>query len=61
MANHDLNRSLKHADKVVLLEEGVLVESGLVEEVLQPELISQVFKTKVSLEKVNGANILIFE
>lgn len=61
MANHDLNRSLKHADKAIMLERGVVVNSGRVSDVINAALVSRVFKTKVTLERVNGSNILIFE
>ncbi len=36
MANHDLNRTLRHADQVLLLDKGVLQASGTAEQVLTP-------------------------
>lgn len=61
MSNHDLNRTLKHADKAILLEQGVLHSVGPVEQVLTERALSQVFRTQVSLEKVKGNSVLLFE
>ncbi|MCL9783443.1 vitamin B12 ABC transporter ATP-binding protein BtuD [Vibrio sp. S4M6] len=61
MANHDLNRSLKHADKAVLLEQGVMVKFGEVEDIITEEHIRRVFCTDVKLEMIRGSNVLIFD
>lgn len=61
MSNHDLNRTLKHADKALLLEQGVLQKVGEVQEVLTVEELSRVFRTKVTSAMVEGAPILLFD
>lgn len=47
VANHDLNRTLKHADKVLLLNNGVLHSSGSADTVLTEEALGEVFNTQV--------------
>ncbi|MFA0648390.1 iron ABC transporter, partial [Vibrio cyclitrophicus] len=54
MANHDLNRTLRHADQVLLLEKGVLQASGSAEQVLVPEQLESVFNTQVKSISVDN-------
>jgi vitamin B12 transport system ATP-binding protein len=61
MANHDLNRTLHHADKVLLLKQGKVSAFGRVEEVINETLISEVFDTKVQLVKLGWRTHLIFD
>ncbi|UPQ86857.1 vitamin B12 ABC transporter ATP-binding protein BtuD [Vibrio sinaloensis] len=61
MSNHDLNRTLKHADKVLLLDKGVLQHYGSTEHVLNPEYLSAVFNTQVSKVRVNQSSVLLFD
>ncbi|WP_342607097.1 vitamin B12 ABC transporter ATP-binding protein BtuD [Vibrio tritonius] len=61
MANHDLNRSLRHADRVVLLRKGVVESIGLPTEVLTEEMLACVFNTSVKLVDFDGKSILLFE
>jgi len=60
MANHDINKTLRHADQVLLLEKGVLQSCGAVTEVLVPEKLEAVFKTKVKQATVDGESYLLF-
>ncbi|PFG56050.1 vitamin B12 transport system ATP-binding protein [Vibrio sp. ES.051] len=61
VANHDLNRTLKHADKVLLLNNGVLHSSGDASEVLTEEGLGEVFKTQVKKIMVEDRPYLIFD
>ncbi len=61
MSNHDLNRTLKHADRAILLDKGVMRACGIVDEVLNPALLSEVFKTAVERHVINGSPILLFD
>lgn len=61
MANHDLNRTLRHADSALLLEKGVLQSMGNVARVLSSERLSQVFQTQVKHVDVEGKPYLIFD
>ncbi|USD39959.1 vitamin B12 ABC transporter ATP-binding protein BtuD [Vibrio sp. SCSIO 43135] len=61
MANHDLNRTLRHADTAMLLNDGVLQKVGPVNEVLTPTLLSEVYRTEVQKVDINGKPYLIFE
>ncbi|NVD06569.1 vitamin B12 ABC transporter ATP-binding protein BtuD [Vibrio sp. JPW-9-11-11] len=61
MSNHDLNRTLKHANKALLLEKGVLQHYGSSEQVLEPQSLSAVFNTRVSKVRVNQSSVLLFD
>ncbi|KGT91545.1 vitamin B12-transporter ATPase [Erwinia typographi] len=43
VSGHDINHSLHHAHRVWLMKNGALVQQGSVDEVLQPERLSEVF------------------
>ncbi|MGI9830279.1 vitamin B12 ABC transporter ATP-binding protein BtuD [Vibrio vulnificus] len=60
VANHDLNRVYRHADKVLLLNQGVLAAYGCAEEVMSVENLQQVFETPVKKVAVDGQPYLIF-
>ncbi|MDV5034072.1 vitamin B12 ABC transporter ATP-binding protein BtuD [Vibrio diabolicus] len=61
VANHDLNRTLKHADKVLLLNNGVLHSSGNSDTVLTEEALGEVFNTQVKKVIVDEQPYLIFD
>lgn len=61
MANHDLNRTLRHADQVLLLDKGVLQKVGSAEKVMAPERLEQVFNTRIKSITVDDATYLLFE
>lgn len=61
MANHDLNRSLRHADKVLLLKQGVVHCVGDAHEVLSAENLAQVFETSIKRVDLDGKPYLIFD
>lgn len=60
MANHDLNKTLRHADQVLLLDKGVLQSCGKAADVLTPDNLEKVFKTKVRSVSVEGDDYLLF-
>ncbi|WP_330959437.1 vitamin B12 ABC transporter ATP-binding protein BtuD [Photobacterium sp. 53610] len=47
MANHDLNRALRHADSVIILKQGSCVGKGTPEQVMTVECLEQTFETTV--------------
>lgn len=61
MSNHDLNRTLKHADKALLLDKGVMNAFGPVNDVLDPERLSHVFNTRVERIELKDKSILLFD
>ncbi len=61
MANHDLNRTLQFADKVLLLDQGVLVDCGTPPQVMTAERLSKVFASNVQRVEFNGKNVLLFD
>lgn len=61
MANHDLNRTLRHADQVLLLDKGVLQKVGTAEKVMVPDQLEQVFNTRIKSITVDDATYLLFE
>ncbi|GMQ46789.1 vitamin B12 ABC transporter ATP-binding protein BtuD [Vibrio sp. 10N] len=60
VANHDLNTTLRRADHVVMLNNGVVEAVGCGDEVLTPDNIGSVYQTSVSKIEVNGKPLLIF-
>ncbi|MFY2508580.1 vitamin B12 ABC transporter ATP-binding protein BtuD [Vibrio pectenicida] len=60
MSNHDLNRTLKYADNVLLLDNGVMQSYGSVKKVCTAKKLSRVFKTSVEKVQVNEQPVLIF-
>jgi len=61
MSNHDLNRTLKHADKAILLDKGVMQQVGVVEQVLSVSELSRVFRTQVKRVVIDGSPVLLFD
>ncbi len=61
MANHDLNRSLRHADKVLLLEQGIAQCFGRPEQVLSEDNLREVFDTTVKSVLIEGKPYLVFD
>ncbi|MEZ9232763.1 vitamin B12 ABC transporter ATP-binding protein BtuD [Vibrio amylolyticus] len=61
MANHDLNRTLRHADSAILLNNGIMQKVGHVEEVLEPSLLSEVFQTRVRKAEIESQSYLLFD
>ncbi|ENF8748516.1 vitamin B12 ABC transporter ATP-binding protein BtuD [Vibrio fluvialis] len=61
MANHDLNRSLRHADKVLLLRQGVVHCVDTPQNVLTEQNLAQVFETSVKRVEVEGKPYLVFD
>ncbi|MDN3610153.1 vitamin B12 ABC transporter ATP-binding protein BtuD [Vibrio ostreicida] len=61
MSNHDLNRTLKHGDKALLLESGVMQCVGEVKDVLVAKELTRVFKTRVTKVELDGGPVLLFD
>lgn len=61
IANHDLNRSLHHADRVMLLSNGVLKYSGLPSEALTVERVKEVYQTSVVLHDLGKNRLFVFD
>lgn len=61
MSNHDLNKTLRHADRVLLLDKGVLQQYGTPDEVLTEAQLSNVFHTRVTRSLVNDRPVLVFD
>jgi ABC-type cobalamin/Fe3+-siderophores transport system ATPase subunit len=61
IAVHDLNLALEFADRVALLVKGEIICLGTTAEVLQPELLSQVYDVPLSLlrDPNNGQTALL--
>lgn len=59
--SHDLNVAARHATSMVLLAEGRVIRTGTPHEVLDPELLSEVYATTVSVVRhpVTGAPVVV--
>ncbi|MGF1687476.1 vitamin B12 ABC transporter ATP-binding protein BtuD [Photobacterium japonica] len=60
MANHDLNRTLREADKVVLLNNGSCVAQGDPRDVMTVDRLETVFATQVQRIEHDGQSCLLF-
>ncbi|QSB04141.1 heme ABC transporter ATP-binding protein [Natronoglycomyces albus] len=56
---HDLNLAAAYSDRIVLLDQGTVAASGTPEEVLRPELISQVYQHPVTTTTVEGSPLIL--
>ncbi len=57
---HDLNQALQYSDEIVLLNEGKIVRQGTAEQVLDTEIIADVFNVKTSELQINGHSRPLF-
>ncbi|MFA0085725.1 vitamin B12 ABC transporter ATP-binding protein BtuD [Vibrio sp. 10N.261.51.F12] len=61
VANHDLNVTLRRADHVVMLNNGVLVQQGSSDEVLTASNVGQVYSTQAQRVTIHGREYLLFD
>jgi vitamin B12 transport system ATP-binding protein len=60
MSSHDLNYTLRHADRVWLLCEGKLIASGRTDAVLQPENLAAAYNMTFQKLEIAGHQMLIY-
>lgn len=60
MVNHDLNRTLREADNVVLLDHGRCIACGGIEQVMTVDRLQAVFKTGIHRIDHQGLPCLVF-
>ncbi|MEZ9525310.1 vitamin B12 ABC transporter ATP-binding protein BtuD [Enterovibrio norvegicus] len=61
MSNHDINRTLTDADRVLLLKNGHVVAQGKPESVMDVETLEQVFGTRLKRIHVDGQMLMLSE
>lgn len=59
VANHDLNKTLRYAHKVLLLKEGQFYAFGKTQDIMTSERLSLVFETKIALTSYQNQPILV--
>lgn len=59
VATHDLNFSLKFADRVALMNNGRILASRKPEDVLEKELLKSLYKVEIEVVKCDGAISII--
>ncbi|RXJ74394.1 vitamin B12 ABC transporter ATP-binding protein BtuD [Veronia nyctiphanis] len=59
MANHDLNRSINESDRVILMKSGHITHQGTPKEVMTPDIIEQVFSTRLQRHDIYGRTFLL--
>ncbi|MCK8073361.1 ABC transporter ATP-binding protein [Vibrio splendidus] len=55
---HDLNQALQYSDRAMMLQNGDLVASGLVDDVITAERVSHIYQTPVRDHDIDGQRIL---
>ncbi|PML81295.1 vitamin B12 ABC transporter ATP-binding protein BtuD [Enterovibrio norvegicus] len=61
MSNHDINRTLTDADRVLVLKNGHVVAQGKPESVMDVETLEQVFGTRLKRIHVDGQMLMLSE
>lgn len=58
-AMHDLTTAARFADRLLLMRHGKVVAIGSPEEVLQPEILSDVYETPLTVRKLDGEYVVL--
>ena len=58
---HDLNLAARYCDRLVLLDHGGVVAAGTPDEILLPEVLEPVYRTRVDRVDVHGRIVLLFD
>ena len=63
MVLHDLNHAIQYSNKIVILKNGFLAGSGLTGELMNPDLLKDVFEVNIKIVKGEGMAkpILLYE
>lgn len=59
MTNHDINRALSDADRVMLLKQGDLIALGSPEKILTESMLQQTFETPFRIAELDGMKIVL--
>ncbi|GAB47391.1 ABC transporter ATP-binding protein [Mobilicoccus pelagius] len=59
VAIHDLTVAARYADRLVLLEDGVVAARGSVEQVLTAETLSRVYRTPLEVHRIAGRLVVL--
>ncbi|WP_407333146.1 vitamin B12 ABC transporter ATP-binding protein BtuD [Enterovibrio sp. 27052020O] len=59
MSNHDINRTLSDADRVMLLKNGHLVAQGTPREVMHVDMLEKVFGTRLRRVEIDGQLLML--
>ncbi|MEM2586646.1 MAG: ABC transporter ATP-binding protein [Archaeoglobaceae archaeon] len=59
VTTHELNSSLKFADKVAIMDSGKILAFGKPEDVLEKELLKSLYKVEIEVVKCNGTISII--
>ncbi len=58
-SGHDLNHTLHYADDVLLLSEGVVINTGVAEEIMQPEKLGPLFGVEFQTYQLGKRNLIV--
>ncbi|WP_117234734.1 vitamin B12 ABC transporter ATP-binding protein BtuD [Vibrio maerlii] len=59
VANHDLNKTLKYADKVLMIKEGVKVAYGIPQQVMTERALTDLYDTKVRILATDSETVIV--
>ncbi len=59
MVIHDLNFASCYADTIIAMKNGKVIHNGSPDELIVPDLLSNLYDTSVSVHKINGQRICI--
>ncbi len=59
IANHDLNKTYQHADKVMMIKEGVKMAYGFPQDVMNEVSLSELYDTQVRIIKSEQESVIV--
>jgi iron complex transport system ATP-binding protein len=57
---HDINIAAAYSDRIIALRDGVIVTSGSAEEIMQDDVLTDVFDTPVSVHSIAGQRTAVY-
>ena len=57
---HDINFASCYSDYIVALKNGVIAKHGNVEEIIQKEVLEEIYEMPFNVQEINGQRICIY-
>lgn len=57
---HDINFASAYSDYIIAMRQGQIIYNGTPEEIMVPEVLEDIFDTKVAIEKVHNQRIAVY-
>ncbi|TWG92362.1 iron complex transport system ATP-binding protein [Mesorhizobium sp. J18] len=57
---HDINMASAYSDHIIAMKNGRIVAHGAMQEVIQQDLLSEIYETQIAVESLNGRRIAVY-